>query len=121
MDTWRRGWRRTARSKRRRTTRTRRRRPVSSRLDTLRLGSLTKAMKATQRPMPMKSMRAQWPVSTHTQTTPMETVTERSSASVNRPHRPSEILLFFGVEEQGRTRYCGGEVVGGIRVVVVVD
>ena len=30
---------------------------------------LTKAMKATQSPIPMKSIRAQWPVSTHTQTT----------------------------------------------------
>ena len=77
----------------------------------MRLGSLTKAMKATQRPMPMKSMRAQWPVSTHTQTTAMETVTERSSARVNLPHSPSEILLLFGVEEQGRTRYWG-EVTG---------
>ena len=30
---------------------------------------LTKAMKATQSPIPMKSIRAQWPVRTHTQTT----------------------------------------------------
>ena len=30
---------------------------------------LTKAMKATQSPIPMKSIRAQWPVSTQTQTT----------------------------------------------------
>ena len=38
--------------------------------------------------------------------TPMETVTERSSARVNLPQRPSEIFPF--VEEHGCTRYWGG-------------
>ena len=37
--------------------------------------------------------------------TPMETVTERSSARVNLPQRPSEIFPF--VEEHGCTRYWG--------------
>ena len=58
----------------------------------MRLGRRTKAMKATQSPMPMKSMSAQWPVSTQTHTTRIEIVTDSSSASVNRPHTPSEIL-----------------------------
>ena len=75
---------------------------MSSRVDTLRLGSLTKAMKATQRPMPMKSIRAQWPVTTQTQTTRTEMLTDISSARVNLPHMPSEILPFLA---QGLTRY----------------
>jgi hypothetical protein len=51
----------------------------------------------------MKSMRAQWPVRTHTHTTAMEMLTESGSARVKRPHRPSEIFPL--VEEHGRTRY----------------
>ena len=71
-------------------------------METFRLGNLTKAMNATQRPIPMKSMRAQCPVSTQTQTTQMEIATERISASVNLPHTPSDILPLV---EQGLTRY----------------
>jgi hypothetical protein len=64
---------------------------------TLRLGSLTKAMKATQSPMPRKSMSAQWPVRTQMQTTTMETVRLTSSARLKRPHRPSDILPLPGM------------------------
>ena len=58
----------------------------------LRLGSRTKAMKATQRPMPRKSMRAQWPVRTQMQTTTTEMVRLTTSARLKRPHRPSDIF-----------------------------
>ena len=68
----------------------------------MRLGSLTKAMNATERPIPMKSIRAQCPVRTQTQTTQMEIATERISASVNLPQTPSDILPLV---EQGLTRY----------------
>ena len=68
----------------------------------MRLGSLTNAMKATQRPIPMKSMRAQCPVNTQMQTTQMEIPTERISAKVNLPQRPRDI---FPLVAQGLTRY----------------
>ena len=52
--------------------------------------------------------------------TPMETVTERSSARVNLPQRPSEIFPF--VEEHGCTRYWGAtDSTSGTRAIYIWD
>ena len=69
--------------------------PDNNRVDTLRLGSLTKAMKATQRPMPMASIKSQWPVMIQINTIVRDTPKEKNSATVNRPQPPREILFFF--------------------------
>jgi len=61
-------------------------------VDTLRLGSRTKAMKATHKPIPMASMRSQCPVRIHMQTIVTESENDTNSATVKRPHIPNDIL-----------------------------
>lgn len=67
-------------------------RPVRSSVETLRLGSLTKAINATQRPIPMASIRSQCPVSIQMQTIVALKENETNSATVKRPHTPNDIL-----------------------------
>lgn len=67
--------------------------PVSSNVETLSDGNRTNAIKATQSPIPIASIKSQCPVSTHTQTIASDNANEASSAAVNRPQTPKEILL----------------------------
>ena len=68
--------------------------PDNSKVDTLRLGNLTKAMKATQRPIPMTSMRNQWPVMIQIKTIKTETAKLAISAIENRPQNPKDTFLW---------------------------
>lgn len=67
--------------------------PVSSRVDTFRLGNRTNAMNATHSPIPIASIRSQWPVSTQMQTMLTLSENDNNSAPVNLPHTPNDILL----------------------------
>lgn len=66
--------------------------PVNNKVDTFRLGSRTNAIKATHRPIPIASINNQWPVNTQIQTIVTDNENETSSAGVNRPQMPNEIL-----------------------------
>lgn len=66
--------------------------PTSSRVETLRLGSRTRAINATHSPIPRASMRSQCPVSTHIHTIIKDRKKDKISAAVNRPHTPNDIL-----------------------------
>lgn len=76
--------------------------PVRSNVETFNDGNLTNAINATQSPIPIASIRSQWPVKTQIHTMNMESENDRSSAPVNRPHTPNDILF---PSEHGRIMY----------------
>lgn len=49
-------------------------------------------MNATHNPMPIASIRSQWPVRTHMHTIETDSENETSSAGEKRPHTHNDIL-----------------------------